>query len=92
MKRRGRHGRAKARKLTRAVLIDRLAQRLMRTEPFMRGHEDDAKFRVSHTSPGRPDTLRDLALSARIHEVITEDEYVAIVGERERLGSHGRRT
>lgn len=83
---RKRYGRS-ARKLTRALLIDRLARRLMQTEPAMRGHENDARFRVSHTSPGGPDTLRDLALKARIHDLITEDEYVAIAGERARIRS-----
>ena len=84
---RRRYGRAGTRKLTRALLIDRLARRLMQTEPAMRGHENDARFRVSHTSPGAPDTLRELALKARIHDLITEDEYVAIAGERARIRS-----
>src|SRR5271157_3560424 len=75
-------------RLTRAELIDKLARDLVRREPsHYRGHEDDARFRVSHTSPGTPDSLKELALSARIRHLISEDEYVAIAGERERIGA-----
>jgi hypothetical protein len=80
-----RRGRAAARRLTRTALIDLLVKDLMRREPHMKGHESDARFRVSHTSPGKADTLRFLALSARIRGLITEDQYVAIAGEKERI-------
>ena len=88
---RKRYGRA-GKRLTRAALIDKLANELVRIEPrHYAGHLDDAKFRVSHTSPGGPDTLRDLALSAIIRGLITEDEYAAIAGASARLGFHDGR-
>jgi hypothetical protein len=34
------------------------------------------------------DTLRELALSARNRGLISEDQYVAIAGERERIRGH----
>jgi hypothetical protein len=89
---RGPHPRRRARRsdprrLTRAHLIDLLAADLVRSESHFYGPNDlaAAKHRVSHTSSGERDSLRELALSARIRGLITEDQYVAIAGERERI-------
>jgi hypothetical protein len=69
-------GKAKTPKLTRQELIEKLAKDLVRREPGMAAHMDDARYRVQHTSPGSVDTLRDLALNARVHDLITEEEYL----------------
>jgi hypothetical protein len=66
---------ASVKRWTRAGLIEVLAKELVRREPDMASHMDDARYRVSHTSPGQADTLSELALSARIRDLISEDEY-----------------
>jgi hypothetical protein len=62
-------------KLTRGALIEFLAKDLLRREPD--NNMEDARYRVTHTSPGSVDTLRDLALNARNHDLITEEQYLA---------------
>jgi hypothetical protein len=64
-------------KPSRESLIKLLVRDLIRREPDMAGREDDARYRVTHTSPGSVDTLRDLALNARVHDLISEQEYLA---------------
>ncbi len=77
---RRRYGHA-SKKLTRVVLIDRLARDLVRGSPSYRGHEDSARHFVAHYGPGRPKSLKDLAYRAREARLITADEYVTIAGE-----------
>jgi len=64
-------------KLPREELIRRLVQALYAREPNMRGYEEDARYRVTHTVVGKLDRVRDIALSARVRGLITEDEFRA---------------
>lgn len=68
-----------AKKHTRSTLIELLAKELLRREPD--NNMDNARYRVTHTSPGSVDTLRDLALNARVHDLITEEEYLRAAPE-----------
>ena len=63
-------------KPNREDLIKLLVRELIRREPDMAAHEADARYRVTHTSPGSVDTVRDLALNARVHDLISEEEYL----------------
>ena len=63
-------------KPNREYLIKLLVRELIRREPDMAAHEADARYRVTHTSPGSVDTVRDLALNARVHDLISEEEYL----------------
>ena len=70
-----------SKKPSRESLIKLLVRELIRREPDMAAHEADARYRVTHTSPGSVDTVRDLALKARVKDLISEEEYLAAVPE-----------